>query len=165
MSDPYSFDYGRQEENPLALPFQFVASPFVGLIESLGDMGVPGFDALAQQPFLDPVYDFQEQHPFLSGVGEFASYFVPYAGWAKATRAVPALQGLAKAGARLGGTSPGARFALGETAPLALALGFAASLASGYLAVQVVWRIMARGRLHWFAPYCALVGALILLVA
>jgi len=54
--------------------------------------------------------------------------------------------------------------ALGETAPLTLALGFATALGSGYLAVQAVWKIMARGRLYWFAPYCAAVGALVLIL-
>jgi hypothetical protein len=29
----------------------------------------------------------------------------------------------------------------------------------------MVWRVMAAGRLHWFAPYCAAVGALVLFLA
>jgi undecaprenyl-diphosphatase len=48
--------------------------------------------------------------------------------------------------------------ALGSMAPLALALGFVTAAAAGYLAIRVVWRIMVRGKLAWFAPYCALLG-------
>lgn len=102
--------------NPLFAPLQFAASPILGLTESLGEIGVPGFQDLADASFWDPVRGFQEEHPGWAGAAEIASYFVPYAGWAKATRAVPALRGLAEAGARLGGESNALKFALGETA-------------------------------------------------
>ena len=52
---------------------------------------------------------------------------------------------------------------LGSTAPIPLAVGFLTAAASGYLAIRIVWRVMERGRLAIFAPYCALVGAVLLL--
>ena len=55
--------------------------------------------------------------------------------------------------------------ALGRTSPVALAVGFVTAAVSGYLAIRVVWRLMARGRIWVFAPYCAAVGLLVLLVA
>jgi undecaprenyl-diphosphatase len=54
---------------------------------------------------------------------------------------------------------------LGRTSPAALVVGFVTAAISGYLAIRVVWRVMARGRLWMFAPYCALVGLVVLLVA
>lgn len=51
---------------------------------------------------------------------------------------------------------------LGSTAPGALAVGFIAAAVSGYGAVRIVWRVMERGRLALFAPYCALLGIVIL---
>ena len=53
---------------------------------------------------------------------------------------------------------------LGHSAPLALAVGFVVAMASGYLAIQVVWKVMERGKLAVFAPYCALLGLAALLV-
>ncbi len=54
--------------------------------------------------------------------------------------------------------------ALGQSAPLALAIGFATAFVSGYFAIKLVWRIMERGRLVVFAPYCALLGLAALLI-
>ena len=54
--------------------------------------------------------------------------------------------------------------ALRHSEPAALAIGFVASLVSGYLAIKVVWRVMERGRLIAFAPYCALLGLAALLI-
>jgi len=51
---------------------------------------------------------------------------------------------------------------LGQTAHAPLVLGFLASAVSGYAAIRVVWRVMERGRLWMFAPYCAVVGAVVL---
>lgn len=54
---------------------------------------------------------------------------------------------------------------LGQTEPAALALSFLAAMGSGYLAIRIVWRVMTRGRLFLFAPYCALVGLLVLFLS
>jgi undecaprenyl-diphosphatase len=51
---------------------------------------------------------------------------------------------------------------LGSTAPAALAVGFVTAALSGYAAVRIVWRVMERGRLALFAPYCALLGIVVL---
>lgn len=51
---------------------------------------------------------------------------------------------------------------LGSTDPAALAAGFVTAAASGYGAVRIVWRVMERGRLALFAPYCALLGIVVL---
>jgi len=53
--------------------------------------------------------------------------------------------------------------ALGSHAAVPLAVGFLSAAVSGYLAVLLVWRIMERGRLAVFAPYCLLVGLVVLL--
>jgi undecaprenyl-diphosphatase len=53
--------------------------------------------------------------------------------------------------------------ALGGESPLALALGFLSAAVSGYGAVRIVWRVMERGRLAAFAPYCLLLGIVVLL--
>lgn len=47
---------------------------------------------------------------------------------------------------------------LGSSAPGSLAVGFVTAAVSGYVAVRIVWRVMERGRLALFAPYCALLG-------
>lgn len=47
---------------------------------------------------------------------------------------------------------------LGQSAPVALAVGFGIAMASGYLAIKMVWKVMQRGKLALFAPYCALLG-------
>jgi undecaprenyl-diphosphatase len=52
----------------------------------------------------------------------------------------------------------GALAQLSRIAAIPLVLGFLASGISGYLAIRAVWRIMERGKLAWFAPYCALLG-------
>jgi undecaprenyl-diphosphatase len=49
--------------------------------------------------------------------------------------------------------------------PAVLAVSFLTACVSGYAAIRMVWRVMAAGRLHWFAPYCAAVGALVLFLA
>ena len=54
--------------------------------------------------------------------------------------------------------------ALGQNEPLALAIGFIAAAVSGYLAIRIVWRVMERGRLAVFAPYCAIVGIIAILI-
>lgn len=51
---------------------------------------------------------------------------------------------------------------LGSTNPAALAVGFVIAAASGYVAVRIVWRVMERGRLALFAPYCALLGTVVI---
>jgi len=53
---------------------------------------------------------------------------------------------------------------LGQNEPLALAIGFIAAAVSGYLAIRIVWRVMERGRLAVFAPYCAIVGIIAILI-
>lgn len=52
---------------------------------------------------------------------------------------------------------------LGASSPMILAVGFASAAAFGYLAIRVVWRVMEQRRLAWFAPYCALLGLIVLL--
>lgn len=47
----------------------------------------------------------------------------------------------------------------------AMALGFAAALVSGHLCLVFLVRIVKRGRLAWFAPYCFVVGLLAILLA
>jgi undecaprenyl-diphosphatase len=47
---------------------------------------------------------------------------------------------------------------LGTTSPAALGVGFLSAAVTGYVAIRVVWRVMERGRLAVFAPYCALLG-------
>ena len=51
---------------------------------------------------------------------------------------------------------------LGSSAPGVLAIGFVTAGVSGYLAVRIVWRVMERGQLAIFAPYCALLGLAVL---
>jgi undecaprenyl-diphosphatase len=46
-----------------------------------------------------------------------------------------------------------------------MALGFLAALVSGYFCLIFLVRIVRRGRLAWFAPYCFAVGLLALLLA
>ncbi len=48
--------------------------------------------------------------------------------------------------------------------PVALAAGFLSAAVSGYLAIRIVWRVMERGRLAVFAPYCAVLGIIALIV-
>lgn len=48
---------------------------------------------------------------------------------------------------------------------LPLLLGGAAAALSGYLALVVLVKILVRGRFHYFAPYCWLVGLLTLILA
>ena len=48
--------------------------------------------------------------------------------------------------------------ALGQGEPLVLAVGFVTAAVSGYFAIRVMWRVMERGRLALFAPYCAILG-------
>jgi undecaprenyl-diphosphatase len=52
---------------------------------------------------------------------------------------------------------------MGATSPAALVAGFLSASISGYLAIRMVWKVMERGRLAMFAPYCALVGLVVLL--
>lgn len=52
---------------------------------------------------------------------------------------------------------------LGASSPGALVAGFLSAAGSGYLAIRIVWRVMERGRLALFAPYCAAVGLLALI--
>jgi undecaprenyl-diphosphatase len=47
----------------------------------------------------------------------------------------------------------------------AMALGFLAALVAGYFCLMFLVRIVKRGRLAWFAPYCFAVGLLALLLA
>jgi undecaprenyl-diphosphatase len=47
---------------------------------------------------------------------------------------------------------------LGAASPAGLAVGFVTAAASGYVAIRIVWRVMERGRLIVFAPYCAVLG-------
>lgn len=53
---------------------------------------------------------------------------------------------------------------LGAASPGVLVAGFLSAALSGYLAVRIVWRVMERGRLFWFAPYCALLGLAVILL-
>jgi len=52
---------------------------------------------------------------------------------------------------------------LGAEAPVPLLVGFVSAALSGYGAVLLVWRVVERGRLALFAPYCLLVGLAVLL--
>ncbi len=54
--------------------------------------------------------------------------------------------------------------ALGRTEPLLLAASFLVASVSGYVAIRMVWRVMERGKLIAFAPYCLLVGLAALLI-
>lgn len=54
---------------------------------------------------------------------------------------------------------------LGNSSPVPLLVGFAASAATGYWSVRIVWRVMQQRRLALFAPYCAVVGILTVLWA
>ncbi|NNF05685.1 MAG: undecaprenyl-diphosphate phosphatase [Candidatus Eisenbacteria bacterium] len=47
---------------------------------------------------------------------------------------------------------------LGETQPWILVGSFLAASISGYVAIRIVWKVMERGRLFAFAPYCFLIG-------
>jgi len=49
--------------------------------------------------------------------------------------------------------------------PDSLAVGFVSSAVSGYLALWLVMRFVRRGRLHVFAPWCALMGVLAVILA
>ncbi|MEW6266534.1 MAG: undecaprenyl-diphosphate phosphatase [Thermodesulfobacteriota bacterium] len=42
--------------------------------------------------------------------------------------------------------------------PVEMAAGFIASMITGLLALGILLFIVKRGRLHWFAPYCWLIG-------
>ncbi len=53
---------------------------------------------------------------------------------------------------------------LAHRSPLLLAGSFVVALVSGYLAIRVVWGVMSRGRLAVFAPYCAALGVIALVV-
>lgn len=53
--------------------------------------------------------------------------------------------------------------ATGGVGWLATTLGFLAALVSGYVALALLVRVVKRGRLFWFAPYCFAVGLLALL--
>jgi undecaprenyl-diphosphatase len=48
---------------------------------------------------------------------------------------------------------------------LGTTLGFLTALGSGYLCLSLLVRIVKRGRLYWFAPYCFAIGVLALLIA
>jgi len=52
---------------------------------------------------------------------------------------------------------------LGAATPVPLLVGFLTAALSGYGAVLLVWRVVERGRLALFAPYCLLVGVAVLL--
>ena len=52
---------------------------------------------------------------------------------------------------------------MGAASPVALIVGFLSASLSGYLAIRLVWKVMERGRLAMFAPYCALVGLVVIL--
>lgn len=52
---------------------------------------------------------------------------------------------------------------LGAASPLVLVAGFVSAAACGYLAIRVVWRVMEQRRLAWFAPYCAILGVIVLI--
>jgi undecaprenyl-diphosphatase len=47
----------------------------------------------------------------------------------------------------------------------ATALGFAAALVAGYVCLALLVRLVKRGRLAWFAPYCLAVGTLAFFLA
>jgi undecaprenyl-diphosphatase len=48
--------------------------------------------------------------------------------------------------------------------PWILVGSFLVAAASGYVAIRLVWKVMQRGRLAMFAPYCALLGLAALLL-
>jgi len=48
--------------------------------------------------------------------------------------------------------------------PLLLIGSFVVAAVSGYVAIRVVWKVMERGKLAMFAPYCALLGIAALLI-
>jgi undecaprenyl-diphosphatase len=52
-----------------------------------------------------------------------------------------------------------------EVGLAAMTLGFVAALASGYLCLVVLVRVVRRGHLSWFAPYCLAAGTLALALA
>ena len=47
----------------------------------------------------------------------------------------------------------------------ATVLGFAAALLTGYFCLVFLVRLVKKGRLAWFAPYCFLVGLLAVILA
>ena len=47
---------------------------------------------------------------------------------------------------------------LGAASPVGLVIGFVTASVSGYVSIRIVWRVMERGRLALFAPYCAVLG-------
>ena len=53
---------------------------------------------------------------------------------------------------------------MGGEGVLPMAVGFITAAASGYLAIRVVWRVMERRKLALFAPYCAAVGVVAMIV-
>lgn len=53
----------------------------------------------------------------------------------------------------------------GSVGLTATILGFAAALLTGYFCLVFLVRIVKKGRLAWFAPYCFLVGLLALILA
>lgn len=52
---------------------------------------------------------------------------------------------------------------MGASSPGALIAGFLSASLSGYLAIRIVWKVMEQGRLALFAPYCALIGLVVLI--
>jgi undecaprenyl-diphosphatase len=53
----------------------------------------------------------------------------------------------------------------GEVGMVATTFGFLAALVSGYVCLALLVRVVKRGRLAWFAPYCMVVGLLALVLA
>jgi undecaprenyl-diphosphatase len=51
---------------------------------------------------------------------------------------------------------------LGASSPAVLIGGFVTAALSGYLAIRIVWKVMENRRLALFAPYCAILGLVVL---
>lgn len=59
---------------------------------------------------------------------------------------------------------PDLRASLGAGAGMALGVGFITSFLVGWVALRWLLGLVRNGRLHWFAPYCIVLGAVVLLV-
>jgi len=53
----------------------------------------------------------------------------------------------------------------GDVDVLPMVIGAAVSFVVGFLALGVLMRIVSRGRLHLFAPYCVLAGLAVLVLS
>lgn len=106
-----------QAGNPLSYLWNMAASPIYGIGETAANIGIPGAESFLGLPVFSGVEEWRGNNPEAALGAEVASYLIPFAGWAGATRGgLGAMGALTRAGARLGGSNNALRFAAGETA-------------------------------------------------